>query len=127
MQFHSYPMAAPPKLTGSYFLLDLKAPLLTEADAGQGILLLDATWRYAERMQRLTQGIPNLVARRLPDQFRTAYPRRQEDCLDPERGLASIEALYLAYWILRRDCSGLLDGYYWKEQFLDKNKQFLDR
>jgi pre-rRNA-processing protein TSR3 len=125
MRFYSYPNDLLPPLNG-YFLLDIEAPLLTEADAGLGIFLLDATWRYTEKMCRVTEGAEGLVKRRLPDLFRTAYPRRQEDCLDPERGLASVEALFVAYWIMGRDCNGLLDGYYWKDQFLEKNKQFLD-
>ncbi|MCE5318678.1 MAG: hypothetical protein LLG04_15105 [Parachlamydia sp.] len=125
MRFYSYPIEALPSFEG-YVLLDLDAPPLTAADSASGILLLDATWRYAERMRRFVYSAPGLVSRRLPDHFRTAYPRRQEDCLDPERGLASIEALYAAYNILGRDCSGLLEGYHWKDEFLEKNKQFLD-
>lgn len=125
MCFYTYPAVALPSLEG-YVLLDLDAPLLTAEDDAYGIFLLDATWRYAERMRGFVRNVPGLIARRLPDHFRTAYPRRQDDCLDPERGLASIEALYAAYHILGRDCSGLLEGYYWREDFLEKNKQFLD-
>lgn len=126
MSFLTYPLRALPPMQG-YVLLDLDGPLLTAADAACGLLLLDATWRYAERMRRQALEAPGLIARRLPDHFRTAYPRRQDDCADPERGLASVEALYVAYFILGRDCTGLLDGYYWKESFLEKNKQFLDK
>jgi len=54
--------------------------------------------------------------RSLPASAKTAYPRRQEDA----RGLASCEALYLAYEILGRDPSGLLDHYQWKEKFLKR-------
>lgn len=125
MRFYTYPLTHLPPLE-NYVLLDLDAPLLTAEDNSCGILLLDATWRYAERMRSFVRDAPGLKARRLPDHFRTAYPRRQEDCLDPERGLASIEALYAAYTILGRDCKGLFDGYYWKDEFLEKNKQFLD-
>jgi pre-rRNA-processing protein TSR3 len=35
--------------------------------------------------------------------------------------LASIEAIYIAYWILGRDVTGLLDNYHWKDLFLQKN------
>lgn len=125
MRFYTYPMATLPSLQG-YILLDLDAPPLTVEDSSCGIFLLDATWRYAERMRRLVANGPGLISRSLPVDFRTAYPRRQDDCLDPERGLASIEALYAAYHILGRDCTGLLEGYYWKAEFLEKNKQFLD-
>jgi pre-rRNA-processing protein TSR3 len=61
----------------------------------------------------------------VPSCFETAYPRRQPDCPDPSKGLASIEALYLAYVILGKPPTGLLDNYYWKELFLEKNKSAL--
>ena len=123
MQFLTYPRDSLPSLEG-YILLDMDAPVLTKTDAGHGLFLLDATWRYAERMCNFIGKAPGLIARRLPDEVRTAYPRRQEDCLDPERGLASIEALYTAYRILGRPCEGLLDDYYWRKEFLEKNKQY---
>jgi rRNA small subunit aminocarboxypropyltransferase len=126
IRFFTYPALALPPLDG-YILLHLDAPPLTESDRFSGILLLDATWRYSECMLRqLPALVTRSLTRSLPRQFRTAYPRRQEDCDDPERGLASIEALYLAYTLLGRDVKGLLDNYYWREVFLEKNKQFLD-
>lgn len=105
-----------------YILLTLKAPPLTQEDAHLGLLLIDGTWRYAEKMlHSLDPSIP-FVERSLPAHIRTAYPRRQEGCSDPERGLASVEALYAAYCILGRDPSGLLDNYHWKESFLEALK-----
>jgi pre-rRNA-processing protein TSR3 len=32
--------------------------------------------------------------------------------------LASIEAIYVAYQLMGRDTTGLLDLYHWREQFL---------
>jgi pre-rRNA-processing protein TSR3 len=87
---------------------------------------LDGTWRYAEKMFKQIKSPEKLVLRSLPETVRTAYPRRQEDCLDPERGLSSIEAIYVAYTILGRETKGLLDGYYWKDLFIEKNKVLLD-
>lgn len=104
-----------------YILLTLDAPELTIQDANHGILLLDATWRHAEKMHKWVQNIPTLIHRSLPSHLRTAYPRRQEDCIDPERGLASIEALYATYAILGRPTVGLLDNYHWKSEFLSLN------
>jgi rRNA small subunit aminocarboxypropyltransferase len=63
--------------------------------------------------------------RSLPAHFQTAYPRRQNDCSDPTRGLASVEALFIAYKILNRESQGLLDNYYWKDAFLKKNETAL--
>ncbi len=63
------------------------------------------------------QQYSHFLYRSLPSHYRTAYPRRQQDCPDPERGLASIEAIYLCYLLLQRQTKGILDHYYWKEQF----------
>jgi pre-rRNA-processing protein TSR3 len=70
---------------------------------------------------------PHLFQKRsLPPHFQTAYPRRQNDCPDPSRGLASVEALYLAYSLLGRTTEGLLNHFYWKEEFLKKNRMHLN-
>jgi ribosome biogenesis protein Tsr3 len=45
---------------------------------------------------------------------------------DPDNGLASVEALYLAYHILGRPTDGLLDQYHWGEEFLRLNSLFAD-
>lgn len=120
MRFFTYPKDALPPLT-NYFLLCLDGSPLTEADRDLGLFLIDGTWNYAELMERQLPK-PHLFQRRsLPSHFQTAYPRRQADCSDPSRGLASVEALYLAYYILRRPLEGLLDNYHWKEDFLRKN------
>src|ERR1041385_3487175 len=81
--FFSYPQAQLPDLSG-YLLLALDAPPLTAADAPLGLFLLDATWRHAQTMFR--QIPPFMQRRSLPAHFRTAYPRRQEDCTEPDRG-----------------------------------------
>jgi pre-rRNA-processing protein TSR3 len=119
-QFHffSYPQQMLPELEG-YIVLALDAPELTPADKECGLLILDATWRHAESMLKRVQAMAGPIYRSIPSHYRTAYPRRQEDCEDPNRGLASLEAIYIAYQILGRDTSGLLDNYYWKEPFLN--------
>lgn len=119
-RFFTYPRENLPDLT-DYIVLRLDAPPITEADAARGLLIIDATWRYAEKMMRVVDFMTGLVPRSIPDHFRTAYPRRQDDCPDPGRGLASIEAIYASYHILGRDTEGLLVNYHWKEEFL---KQF---
>lgn len=121
LHFYTYPKDSLPLLK-NYFLLSLDGPLLSETDQHFGIFIIDGTWNYAQRMQRqLPQ--PRLFEKRsLPLHYQTAYPRRQEDCPDPTRGLASIEALFLAYHLLGRSTEGLLNHYYWKEEFLKKNE-----
>lgn len=118
--FFTYPQDELPDLS-RYILLTIDAPELSLQDADYGIFLLDGTWRYAEKMATvLTLKMPT-IKRSLPSSFKTAYPRKQDDCVDPSRGLSSLEALFVAYKILGRDASGMLDHYYWKEGFLEKN------
>lgn len=120
-RFFTYPVDTLPDLEG-YILLEVNAPPLTPADRNCGLLLVDATWRYAELMLRqLQHKTPYLISRSLPAHFQTTYPRRQTACPNPETGLASVEALYAAYVILGRDPSGLLDHYHWGSAFLAKN------
>lgn len=121
LQFLNYPNGQLPALSG-YLLLAIDGPPLTSADQQHGLLLLDATWRYAAVMRRYVDSLVCLECRSIPAGFVTAYPRRQTECPDPEAGLASVEALYIAYHLTGRDPSGLLDNYYWKEEFFLKNK-----
>jgi pre-rRNA-processing protein TSR3 len=117
MIFLTYPTSDIPDL-GGYCVLTLGAPELSREDAHLGLFLIDGTWRYAEKMAKSLHA--PFVCRSLPSHVRTAYPRRQLDCPDPERGLASVEALYLAYSILGRSTEGILDHYHWKDQFKAK-------
>ena len=106
-------------------VLDLDGPPLTYEDKNAGLILLDATWRLAEKMTKELIVLESLPKRSIPAGFQTAYPRRQQDCKDPSAGLASIEALFIAYTLMGRDASTLLDGYYWKNDFLQKNRALL--
>jgi pre-rRNA-processing protein TSR3 len=54
--------------------------------------------------------------------YRTAYPRVSKPGTDPDNGLASVEALFVAYHILGRPTEGLLDHYRWAEEFLRLNQ-----
>ncbi|MEM7175465.1 MAG: hypothetical protein AAF443_06040 [Chlamydiota bacterium] len=135
--FFTYPTDKLPLLPG-YIMLTLgvasqqpaqsfspvsKAPLLSKSDCSCGLLLIDATWRYAEKIERQLSAQASWIKRSLPP-VPTCYPRKQLDCSDPCRGLASIEALYLAYYLLGRKTDGLLDHYYWKEPFLARVAEF---
>ena len=116
--FYTYPVDPLPDFTG-FLLLRVGAPPLTLLDAGRDLLLIDGTWRLAEKIE---QQLPkSLEPRSLPPHYRTAYPRKQTHCPDPLSGLASVEALYLAHRILGRPYSDLLESYYWKDEFLTKN------
>jgi pre-rRNA-processing protein TSR3 len=115
LKFYTYPTDELPDYS-HFLLLKVGAPPLTEADKDKGLFLIDGTWRLAQVMERQLPW--KLEARSLPAGYKTAYPRRQPDCPDPESGLASIEALYIAHQILGRSTEGLLDSYHWKELFL---------
>lgn len=120
LHFYTYPQDTLPPLLHT-IVLAVDAPPLTKEDNQHHLLLIDGTWKHASVMfSRLPQTVP-FAARSLPPELRTAYPRRQEDCIDPTKGLASVEALYAAYVVLGRDPSGLLDHYHWKSAFLEKN------
>jgi pre-rRNA-processing protein TSR3 len=120
--FLSYPASELPSFQ-NYLHLSLEAEVeLSAGEQAAGLLLLDATWRYAEKMERAVAHVPK---RRLPLAARTAYPRRQTGCSDPLLGLASIEALAIAYHILGREFKTLLEGYYWREEFLRLNGEHL--
>ncbi|MFM7166279.1 MAG: hypothetical protein ACKPJD_35645 [Planctomycetaceae bacterium] len=114
--FTTFPHPVPIDLTG-YVRLGIGGPQLSESDAGSGLLLLDGTWKRAAGMLPFYQHLP---VRSLPS-LKTAYPRKSEIYEDPEGGLATIEALYAALRILRRPVAGLLDSYYWRQQFLNLN------
>lgn len=110
----------------NYILLSLDtSEELSHEDGAMGLLVLDATWRYAQKMEQQMAFPPSIRRRRLPGHLKTAYPRRQQDCLDPSQGLASVEAIACAYALMGRSLDGLLDHYHWKESFIEKNKCFL--
>ena len=115
-KFFLHPVRAKPDLTG-YVRLAADGPPLSPADREAGILLLDGSWRSADRMTKAFLQVP---PRSLAG-FVTAYPRTSKLGTDPDNGLASIEALYLAYRILGRPTVGLLDQYVWAEPFLRAN------
>jgi pre-rRNA-processing protein TSR3 len=111
-----YPVRQRPPLEG-YVRLAAEGPPLTAADAARGLLLLDGSWRWAAAM---TQAFEDVEPRSLSG-WRTAYPRVSKLGTDPDNGLASIEALFLAYHLLGRDTAGLLDHYRWAADFLELN------
>jgi pre-rRNA-processing protein TSR3 len=115
--FLAHPVRERPPLSG-YVRLAAEGPELSPADAACGLLLLDASWRHAEAMTREFQDIPP----RSLHGYRTAYPRTSKLGTDPVNGLASVEALFVAYHLLGRPTAGLLEHYRWAEDFLRLNR-----
>jgi pre-rRNA-processing protein TSR3 len=104
-----------------FTLLAVDAEPLSTKDNERPLLLLDSTWRWLPQLLACVSGEP--IHRSIPGNVRTAYPRISKVFEDPEAGLASIEALYLARKLLGDDDPSLLDGYHWKDQFLQSLQQ----
>lgn len=116
--FLPYPLHTDKPPLAGYIRLAADGPELAAADALAGILLLDGSWRWAASMTRDFIEVPP----RSLHGWKTAYPRVAKQGTDPENGLASIEALFIAYHLLGRPTEGLLDHYHWKEAFLRGNE-----
>ena len=108
-------------------LLAVDAPPLEAGDrhlleAG-ALILIDATWARLPAVGRRLAPRPGarIERRSLPAAARTAYPRVSKVHRDPDGGLASIEALYLATAILGEPRPALLEGFHWREEFLALN------
>jgi pre-rRNA-processing protein TSR3 len=114
--FLTHPVTEPLILDG-YVRLAADGPPLSSDDSDAGLLLLDGSWRWAEVMNRSFLDVPP----RSLTGYRTAYPRVSKRGTDPDNGLASVEALFVAYLILDRPTAGLLDHYRWIEEFLRLN------
>lgn len=107
---------------GSRILLHPEGELLSPGDAGLGLLLVDCAWRRVPQMLAHIDG--DLKRRRLPA-LETAYPRKSRQFVDPEQGLASVEALYAALAILGDRRPELLERYRWAQAFLEANQAAL--
>ncbi len=119
-RFWTFPERGTESLQG-YVRLGIGGPLLSEADRESGLLVLDGTWRLAQRMEPSFADVP---VRSIPV-WQTAYPRVSKVFEDPLTGLATIEAIYAAYVSLGRNTTGLLDQYRWSDQFLEQNRHLL--
>lgn len=114
--FLTHPVQQRPPLAG-YVRLAAEGPELAREDADRGLLLLDGSWRWAEAMTRDFLDVPP----RSLHGYRTAYPRVSKLGTDPNNGLATVEALFLAYHLLGRPTTELLDHYRWAEEFMRLN------
>lgn len=116
--FWKFPNRGPESLS-DYVRLGIGGPMLSSDDADKGLLVLDGTWKWAEKMEQEFADVP---VRSLPE-WQTAYPRISKLYEDPEAGLATIEAIYAAFAQLGRSTEGLLDDYHWAEEFLAINRE----
>jgi pre-rRNA-processing protein TSR3 len=114
--FLSFPVKERPPFD-KYVRLAAEGPGLSSADADKGLLLLDGSWRWAGAMTRDFVDVPP----RSLHGYQTAYPRVSKRGTDPDNGLATVEALFVAYHVLGRPTTGLLDHYRWSKEFLQLN------
>lgn len=105
---------------GERILLHPEGELLSEADRGADLLLVDCAWRRVDSLLATVDG--DLIRRRLPT-LETAYPRSSRIFADPDTGLASVEALHAALVILGEPREDLLEEYRWRDEFLRLNPQ----
>lgn len=90
------------------------------------IAALDSFWRRLEKiLENITGNLPELV--KIPHGFLTAYPRKSKDGSDPDGGLATIEAIFIAAAFLGNWDESLLDKYYFKDKFLEINKPIFEK
>lgn len=105
---------------GGKVVLAVDAPPLSESDRGHELVLLDSTWRLLPDLQKCLVGEP--IYRSIPGGFETAYPRVSKIGENPDGGLASVEALYVAIRMMGEDRIEMLKDYYWRDSFLEKNR-----
>lgn len=96
------------------------APLLRADGAVQRISAIDCTWKQLPGFLRwVPEPLPLLAG--IPPGFVTAYPRKNKTGQDPDGGLATIEALFIADVFLGGWDESLLAEYYFGPAFLQDN------
>ena len=119
-----------PPLAGDLLLHPEGRPLddlaKTRGDQPLTVCAIDSTWRKLPGiLSRIAAPWPEKV--RIPDGFVTAYPRRNKENLDPEAGLATIEALFIAGALLGHWDESLLGKYHFAPAFLSANRDAVAR
>ncbi len=121
--FHYFSGNKPIAPFTSECLLHIDGEDLTGIPRGSlhSLALIDCTWKKVPGvLQRLAKPLPRLV--RMPDGFVTAYARKNKQGLDPEGGLATVEALFIAAAFMGYWDPTLLSSYYFKNEFIDLNE-----
>lgn len=113
-------------LTGQ-LLLHPEGALLSELRDQQDLnvsrlSVIDSNWKWLPLMlSRVQPPLPRLV--RIPPGFQTAYPRRSKKNTDPEEGLATIEAIFIAAAFLGQWDETLFSRYHFGSEFLRINAE----
>jgi ribosome biogenesis protein Tsr3 len=86
-----------------------------------GIACIDCVWRRLDGLlHRVAAPMP--VYARIPDGFVTAYPRTSKQNTDPDTGLATIEAIFIAAALVGNWDASLLSEYYFGPKFIELNR-----
>lgn len=86
----------------------------------QSIAVIDCNWRKVPWVvENVAKPLPTLV--KIPEGFVTAYPRRNKEGKDPDAGLATIEAVFIAAAFCGVWDESLLEHYHFAENFLAMN------
>ncbi len=104
-----------------YVRIGMGGPELGPEDDAAGLLILDGTWKLAQRMEPFFQDVPL----RSLGPWKTAYPRTSKVFDDPDGGLATVEAVFAANVQLGRPTDGLLSNYHWGEEFQTINADLI--
>ena len=106
-------------------ILQIDAESLSSKDSGKDLIIIDMGWKDA---LKLSKRFPSQLQRRSISGFKTAYPKTKPSSIRPTGGLRSIECMFVAKLILRgiKDES-LLENYHFKDQFLEINKEQLQK
>lgn len=104
--------------------LDELAPLLKHKT--EALAVIDCHWRrLPSLLRRLSPPLPPLA--RIPAGFVTAYPRRNIQGLDPDGGLATIEAMFIAAAFVGVWDETLFSAYHFGAEFLTLNREAFAR
>ncbi len=86
--------------------------------------VVDCNWRRLAGILCKVEGpLPPMV--KIPSGFETAYPRKNSQNLDPQGGLATIEAIFIAAGLMGQWDPSLLDKFHWRREFFQINHQRL--
>ena len=102
-------------------MLHPEGPPLTAEDRGRPIVLIDATWKYFQKMFNRDPALKD-YERRSVSGVLTAYPRQSRFKHHPPNYLASIEVIYCVGRILgKEEYLAVIDEYFFKREFLVLN------
>jgi pre-rRNA-processing protein TSR3 len=85
-----------------------------------GLACVDSIWRRLPRLIEMIERPLPLLAK-IPNGFVTAYPRKSRLYEDPDGGLATIEAVFIAAAMLGHWDETLLSEYYFSQSFIEAN------